>query len=97
MKSVIGAVFTLLFATSGAIADCPSGTWPGSLYAGPGGGLYAGPGGGLYAGPGGGMYAGPGEYCSTRPPLPVFVEILEELGHEYEAALIALSPQFPSN
>jgi hypothetical protein len=89
MKLATGAVCTLFLTTIGASADCPSGTWPGSLYAGPGGGLYE--------GPGGGLYAGPGEYCSNRPPLPVFVEILDELGYEYEAALIALSPQFPSN
>ena len=81
MKLATGAVCTLFLTTIGASADCPSGTWPGSLYAGPGGGLYE----------------GPGEYCSNRPPLPVFVEILDELGYEYEAALIALSPQFPSN
>jgi hypothetical protein len=60
----------------------------GGLYDGPGGGLYKGPGGGLYLGPGGGLYDGPEEYCSIRPPLPVFAVILERLGYSEEAELI---------
>ncbi|QIE47522.1 hypothetical protein G5B38_10565 [Pseudohalocynthiibacter aestuariivivens] len=60
----------------------------GGMYEGPGGGLYQGPGGGLYQGPGGGLYAGPGEFCSNRPPLPVFATILERWGYTEEAELI---------
>ena len=60
----------------------------GGMYTGPGGGLYTGPGGGLYTGPGGGLYTGPDLYCANRPPLPVFIEILEREGYSDEAALI---------
>ena len=96
MRITIATIIVAIFMPVLGLADCPEGTWPSNLYTGPGGGMYTGPGGGMYTGPGGGMYTGPGGglytgpdlYCANRPPLPVFIEILEREGYSDEAALI---------
>jgi len=50
MKTALILACLILSLASVAAANCPKGSWPRSMYSGPGGGLYTGPGGGMYTG-----------------------------------------------